>query len=215
MPLDKPCEPRAGPPDWVGLAGALATVGLHFILQADGPNLVFIVGVCLFWGAFVVFRAARDPSVFQTWGFRADNLAAASAAPAALFVFIASAFAIYAIQRDHLRVPPHLPLLFLLYPVYGVMQQFLVLGVVVGSLERLPLVRSRRWVLTVPMAALFGLIHAPDLRLVAATFALEVVIIPLYLRHRNLWPLGVLHGWLGGLFYLWVLNRDLLAENFS
>ena len=48
--------------------------------------------------------------------------------------------------------------------------------------------------------------------LVVATFVLELVIVPLYLWQRNLWPLGVLHGWLGGLFYLWVENRDLWVE---
>ena len=57
-------------------------------------------------------------------------------------------------------------------------------------------------------ALVFGLLHAIDWRLVLATFLLELVIVPLYLRHRNLWPLGLLHGWLGGLFYLWVLKAN-------
>ena len=48
-----------------------------------------------------------------------------------------------------------------------------------------------------------------------ATFVLELLIVPLYLWQRNLWPLGVLHGWLGGLFYLWVENRDLWVERFG
>jgi len=41
------------------------------------------------------------------------------------------------------------------------------------------------------------------------------LIIPLYFRYRNLWPLGVLHGWLGAFFYLWVLGRDMWVENFG
>jgi hypothetical protein len=41
----------------------------------------------------------------------------------------------------------------------------------------------------------FGLIHAFNLRLVVATFLLELAIVPLFLLYRNLWPLGLLHGW--------------------
>ena len=48
--------------------------------------------------------------------------------------------------------------------------------------------------------------------MVPATFLLELLVIPLYLWQRNLWPLGLLHGWLAAMFYLWVLDRDLWAE---
>jgi hypothetical protein len=48
-----------------------------------------------------------------------------------------------------------------------------------------------------------------------ATFGLGLVYIPLYLRYRNLWPLGFYHGWLGTLFYLWVLGRDPWVETFG
>ena len=48
-----------------------------------------------------------------------------------------------------------------------------------------------------------------------ATAALEMAVIPLYWRFCNLWPLGVLHGWLGALFYLWVLNTDMWELTFA
>jgi membrane protease YdiL (CAAX protease family) len=61
-------------------------------------------------------------------------------------------------------------------------------------------------------ALLFGLAHWPDGVLMATTFLLGVVFIPMYLRWRNLWPLGVYHGWLGALMYFWILQRDPVAE---
>ena len=64
-------------------------------------------------------------------------------------------------------------------------------------------------------SAIFALVHVYDWRLAAATFGLELAVIPLYLRNRNLWPLGILQGWLGALFYLWVLNIDVWAETFG
>ena len=91
----------------------------------------------------------------------------------------------------------------------------LALGIVVNNLERIDGLGRRPALVALTAAVIFGAVHADDLRLAAGTFAIELVLVPLYLRDRNLWPLGVLHGWVGGLFYLWVLNRDLWAENFG
>jgi hypothetical protein len=202
-------------PDWFALAGVGVTIVLHFVLQARGPNPYFMAGACLFWAGFVIVRARQCPGVIRTWGFRADNLARASVLPAALFVAIAIGFAVYAHFQGHLRFPLHQLGLFLLYPVWGIIQQFLALGIVVNNLEQIDSLGRRPSLLALIAAVIFGAVHADDLHLAAGTFAIELVIVPLYLRYRNVWPLGVLHGWAGGLFYLWVLNRDLWAENFG
>lgn len=68
---------------------------------------------------------------------------------------------------------------------------------------------------TVTAALLFGAVHLPDLRLAAATCLLGAVFTLIYLRWRNLWPLGLYHGWLGVFFYYWVLRRDPWAEMFG
>jgi hypothetical protein len=202
-------------PDWIALAGVAVTIALHFVLQSGGPNPWFIGGACLFWAGFVAIRARQQPGAFRAWGFRADNLARASLLPALLFAVIAAGFAAYGLWRGHFRFPLHALPLFLLYPVWGVIQQFLALGIVVTNLERIDALRGRPALIVLIGALIFGAVHADDPRLAAGTFALELVVIPLYLRDRNLWPLGMLHGWVGGLFYLWVLNRDLWAENFG
>jgi hypothetical protein len=202
-------------PDWLALAGVGVTIALHFLLQAHGPSPYFIAGACLFWAAFVIVRARQRPGILRAWGFRADNLARASVLPALLFVVIAAGFAGYAHVQGYLRFPLHQLGLFLLYPVWGVIQQFLALGIVVNNLEPIDGLEQRPALVALIAAVIFGAVHADDLHLAAATFALELVLVPLYRRDRNLWPLGVLHGWAGGLFYLWVLNRDLWAENFG
>ena len=78
--------------------------------------------------------------------------------------------------------------------MWGLVQQFLVLAVVASNLERLDGLRGRPALLVLVVSAGFGLVHALNFRLVAATFLLELLIVPLYLKHRNLWPLAVLHG---------------------
>jgi len=157
-------------------------------------------------------RALQKRSVFRQWGFRTDNLLRAAALSAILFTFAAAGLAGYAGFQGTLRFPPHMLLLLLLYPLWGIIQQFLALGIVIGNLERFPGLGRRKSLLVLLGAILFGLIHFYDIRLLVGTFLLELATIPLFLKYRNVWPLGVLHGWLGGLFYLWVLNRDLWAD---
>ncbi len=207
--------PSPSRPDWFALGGVILTIALHLVLQTGGPNPYFIAGACLFWAGFVAVRVRRQPGALRAWGFRSDNLAVSSRLPALLFVLTAAAFAGYALWRGHFRFPLHALPLFLLYPVWGLVQQFLALGIVVNNLERIGALAARPVLLALIAAAVFGAVHADDLKLAAGTFALELVLVPLYRRDRNLWPLGVLHGWVGGLFYLWVLNRDLWAENFG
>jgi hypothetical protein len=208
-------DPAPRSPDWTALSGAAATAGLHLIMQAQGPSPLLIVGACLFWSCFVFFRTWQDRAALRRWGFRADNLHQAAVFPALIFVVTAIGFAWYAHRQGTLGFSAHLLLILLIYPAWGLVQEFLVLAVVVGNLELMPSLRRRRGLLVLLVAAVFGLIHGLDLRVVSGSFFLELTCIPLYFKYRNLWPLGVLHGWLGALFYFWIEGRDMWVENFQ
>ena len=96
--------------------------------------------------------------------------------------------------------------------VHGVLRRRDTLSAVLKPHVNRPLNRVESGALTLlwlGASVLFGLAHIYDWRLVAGTIGLELVVILLYWRYRNLWPLGVLHGWMGALFYLWVLNVDM------
>lgn len=207
--------PGLGKPDVVALGAAAGTAVAHLVTVGTPFHAWFIIGVCLFWIGFVVFRWRQDPTILRTWGFRSDNLRQASVVPGVFFVGSATVLAAYALWAGQFTLPPHLVVLFLLYPIWGVIQQFLVLGVVVGNLEKLPVLGSRPLLLVALGATIFGLVHAPQWMLVAGTTGLALLYVPLYLRHRNLWPLGVVHGWVGSLFYLWALGQDPWITTFG
>jgi hypothetical protein len=107
-----------------------------------------------------------------------------------------------------------LPLL-LLYPIWGLIQQFLIQALVVGNLSRSSGALASGWVVTAISAVLFGMVHLPEMRLTIATLLLGLAFTPIYLKWRNLWPLGIYHGWLGVFFYFWILRRDPWLEVFG
>lgn len=111
--------------------------------------------------------------------------------------------------RGTLVLDAHLLPLLVLYPLWGLVQQVLVLGLLVHNALALGAPRPAAVALA---AAGFAAVHAPDWTLCAATALLGLINAVLFFRYRNVWPLALLHGWLGALFYRWVLARDVWAE---
>jgi hypothetical protein len=191
------------------IAGVLVAAAAHFVLTmlvgVQGLDIVPIALGCL---AYAIWRG-RDEPARVAWGFRREGLRACSRDSAWLMIVGTFVCAALGWWRGTLAVDLHLVFPLVLYPVWGLTQQFLVLGLFAHNLDALGLRRPLVLVLT---ALGFGAVHVPDWPLCAATAVLGSVVACLFFRHRNLWPLGVAHGVLGALFYRWVLGRDVWAE---
>ena len=57
-------------------------------------------------------------------------------------------------------------------------------------------------------ALVFAGVHYPDRWLILGTFVLALFYGYIYLRMRNVYVMGIMHGWLGALFYYTVVDRD-------
>ena len=191
-----------------------ATGILHLVCKPLGLQGAYIVVAAGFWIGFVAITAVRRPEVARDWGFRWDNAGPAFRASAAVFVPVMALMAAIAWRRQELVLSRSLPLMLVLYPAWGLVQQFLVQGLLVRNLARGPLRDRERW-LVAAGGVLFALVHVGNAVMVVATAAVGAAFVALYLRFRNLWPLGLFHGWLATLFYLWFLQRDKLTEVFG
>ncbi|MBL8896250.1 MAG: hypothetical protein JNM84_01420 [Planctomycetes bacterium] len=214
MANDLDPSPRSGP-DVLALAAAGITAAGHFVSTALGWPGPFVVGACAFWLVFLGDRVRRDRRWLAAWGLRKRGLLAATRFPLGLTAVALASFALYAASRGALHFPPHALFCLVLYPLWGLIQQVLILGVVVGNLEPLECFRRRRVLLVLVGALVFGAVHLPALLLTVGTTLLALLYVPHFLRHRNVWPLGVAHGWIGTGFYLWVLGRDPWLELFG
>jgi membrane protease YdiL (CAAX protease family) len=103
----------------------------------------------------------------------------------------------------------------LIYPLWGIVQQFLVIGLVAGNLQHVKAGKLPAFVIIGITALLFGFVHYPDRWLMLGTFVMSLVYGFIFLQERNLFVLGLIHGWLGGLFYYTVVDRDPFMEVFG
>jgi hypothetical protein len=191
----------------------MAAVGLtgvgHLAFSAEDASVYFIPLAIGGWGGYVGYRAATEPAFLRRAGFTRDGLHPAFREVSWLAAGSLAAMAGIGAAQGTLRIDADVLPLLALYPAWGLTQQFLVQGLVTRHLAD---AGAPPAAIVPTTALLFGAVHVPNWRLTAATTALGGAYAGLYLRHRNLWPLGLYHGWLGAFFYRWVLDRNPWAE---
>jgi len=195
------------------LAAILAT-GLLFLVFENilHLKLEFLVPCALLWTAYVGRRLLRERGLASRWGLRVDNLA--SAAPPLLAFFglgVVSLAGWHAVAGGP-GIPRDAWILFLLYPIWAFLQQFVLQALVASNLEHLGWPRPG---VVAASAALFGIAHLPDWPLALLCAGAGLAWTPLYLRRRHLPLLALTHAWLGALAFFWVLQRSPWGEFFA
>jgi len=190
--------------------GAVVLTGVgHLAASEAGVSNLYVPVVVVGWGGYLGARAATEPGFLAGLGLTGADLGRSARDTALLSAGAALAMGVYGAANGSLRVDPSFVPLLVLYPAWGLTQQILVQGFVTRHLDAAGLPALA----VVPLsAATFGSVHLPNLPLAAATTVLGGAFAGLYLRNRTVWPLGVAHGALGTLFYVWVLDRDPWAE---
>jgi membrane protease YdiL (CAAX protease family) len=100
----------------------------------------------------------------------------------------------------------HFAVAAVLYPVWGLLQQYIFQFYLLGRLLQLVALRF-----AIPIAACaFAAVHFPRWPVMLATVVAGAVWSLCYYRSRRLLPLAVAHGLLGAALHYWVLDHDLL-----
>jgi uncharacterized protein len=195
--------------DAIELGAALLTAAIHMLpLEHFYPEVVEIVVLAGGWLGYLVYLAVRERPRLQAMGFARSQLAGSVVASGAVLVIASLAMAGWGAALGTLRVHWHMLVLAALYPLWGLVQQWLILGVLARQLaSRIAPV----WTV-LATALVFGALHLPQVSLAIATLVLGLALTPIYLRWRNLWPLGFVHGWLAIPMYFWVLGIDPWAK---
>ena len=191
--------------------------GLGKFLFMDVLNwrLPFILTACLFWIGYVFFRQKKNKAILSYWGFTKENfsktfyeLLPISIHVSILFYFLGNYLGTNILSW---RILPIL----LIYPIWGIIQQFIIVGLIARNLKGLEKVKVPEVAIVLITAIVFAIVHYPYGVLMVGTFFLAIVYTLLYLRGRNLLVLGIYHGWIGAIFFYTILARDPWVEVFG
>lgn len=189
---------------------AVVVTGLGQLLLAAwlGLHMPFIVAVCLLWLLYVLLRARRNPAVQSRWGFSRSGVAESIRLSAGPFVGGAAFCVLFGLLAGTADLNLHIVPVLALYPLWGLVQQFLIVALLAGNLVAIGRGRIPNAAAIVIAAVLFAAVHAPNLPLVAATFVMGMITTFVYLKSGNIWFAGPFHGWIASLFYYFVLGDD-------
>jgi hypothetical protein len=198
-----------GSPREVAAVGATGTA--HLVLTTWlNKQMVFTIGAILFWIGFVGVRVHRDRSVLRRWGFTGQGFWRSVVMLLPFGVAAVVATLGYGLLAGTLIFSWRFFLLLALYPAWGLVQQFLVVGLLAGNLRkdgRLP-----DGVIIPVIAVLFAAIHLPSIPLVIVAGVTVAITTSVYFKTGNLYALGLFHGWIAGLAYFFVLGHDPLDD---
>jgi uncharacterized protein len=178
-------------------------------------RFLFISVSIMGWTAYVIYQSRRVPGMLAYWGFRLDNFKKVTLRILPFGMVSMITFFAIGYLRGTINISWHIIPILVLYPVWGTIQQFLVIALVAGNLQHLKENTLSEWVILVFTAMLFGLVHYPYHWLMLGTFILALLYGFIYCRERNVYVMGLFHGWLGGLFFYTVVGRDPFAEVFG
>jgi len=198
---------------WIAILAVGITGLMKFILM-DWLDMraLYIGAACLFWFFFITKRYRENTYILRDWGFQKNHfkqtflflLPFAGAAVAAI-IWYGIAF-----RANFLNW--HLIPVLMLYPAWGMIQQFMMIGIIAGNLKKMSTLNLKESHIVLITSLLFALIHSPSLPLMAFAFFMEILFTSVFFRWRNLWPLGLYHGWVSSLFLFFVMGRDLWKE---
>jgi hypothetical protein len=196
---------------------ALLLSGLLKFILMDRLNMrmFYISGISLFWFSYILYRYSTDRSILKAWGISTENFRKSIILLLPLISISILACLIYGILADTLILSWHILPVLILYPVWGTFQQFLMLSLIGLNIKQISNNKLNRFTITGITAVIFSLIHYPSFLLMIFTFFMEILFVPVFMKWRNLWALGLAHGIIGSFLLYYVLERDLWSELFN
>nr|WP_321225235.1 CPBP family intramembrane glutamic endopeptidase [uncultured Psychroserpens sp.] len=195
-------------------AVALTGVGKFVFMDYLNWRLPFVIIAILSWSLYVRYRYKKDNQILKDWGFRHDNFTSVLKLVLPFAIISIVSFLVIGYVQDTLNPTWHIIPLLITYPIWGTVQQFLTIGLVAGNLSTLKTIKLKKEIVILITATLFSLVHYPSIWLLIGTFILALFYGYIYLKSKNLYVLGLFHGWLGALFYYTVVNQDPFADVF-
>lgn len=187
--------------------GALAVYAFlpSKLKRSLGVNIAILAPLAV----LIIWSQLTSGYTWPQMGIRTDGWTT-GALPVALFAANAAMLLVgIAVAKKRFTLNRNMLFAALVYPLWGIAQQFLILSFINVRLMDL------HWpgvLIALVSAVAYMLLHYPDRWLMPATVVLGFAFSLLFQLEPNLIALGITHAWLGILYYYWIMGKDPIAE---
>ncbi len=196
------------------LAVVLTAAGKFIFMDFLNWRFPYVATAVVGWTIYILYRKRKTTGILKHWGFRTDNFKKALYNVLPFGIFSVVVFIMIGIWQGSLNITWHILPILITYPLWGVIQQFLLIALVTGNLRDGRFAMLQNWQIILGAATLFSLVHYPSLWLMLGTFLLALFYGFIYLKERNVYVLGLFHGWLGAIFYYTVVGTVPFEDAF-
>ena len=196
------------------LAVTLTAGGKFLFMDYLDLRLPYVIAAVIGWSLYIIVRSRQQKGLLSYWGFRKDNFLKTVNLLWPFTLASVLVFLIIGAYQGTLNPSWHILPILITYPLWGIIQQFLIIGLISGNLHELERPDLNKYVVIVFSAIIFSIVHFPSFWLMTGTFLLALFYGLIYLRIRNIYALGIFHGWLGAIFYYTVVGTDPFEEAF-
>lgn len=193
----------------------LTAIGKFVFMDYLNWRFAFVTVAIISWSIYIIHSDRTRTGIIKYWGFRTDNFKSVIRKVLPFGVLSVIVFFAVGLYQNTINISWHIIPILIMYPIWGIIQQFLLIALTAGNMQDLKGQHLNKWIIILFSALLFASVHYPFVWLIIGTFILAVFYGFIYLSERNIYVLGLFHGWLGGLFYYTVLGRDPFLEMFS
>ena len=193
----------------------LTAIGKFVFMDYLNWRFVFVAAAIISWSIYIIYCQRTGTGIITYWGFRTDNFNSVIRKVLPFGVLSVIVFFAIGLYQGTINITWHIIPILILYPIWGIIQQFLLIALTAGNMQDIKEQNLNKWVIILFSALLFASVHYPFVWLIIVTFILAIFYGYIYLSERNIYVLGLFHGWLGGLFYYTVLDRDPFLEMFG
>jgi uncharacterized protein len=190
------------------LIAIISAGGLHVVAEVAVSTFaarLFNVGMAIGSLIYIIWRASRARYVLRVWGMQLTNFWPALKLQLAFGIPAMAFLVAYGIYSDSFPPPHTFWLAVILYPVWGIAQQFALQNLLARNLQIFVRPHPIRALLA---AGLFALAHVPLMPIVMLTLVGGFFLTWIYTRRPNLWAVGSVHGVLGAMAFYFVLGKD-------
>lgn len=197
------------------IAVILTGVGKFIFMDILSLKLSYISVAILFWASYIFYRRKHQPEIIEYWGLNTKQFKQTFIQLLPFAIVLTLGFIYIGNLQGTSLLSIHILPILILYPIWGIIQQFIMIGILAKNLKDIDSFKLPIPVVIGITAIVFSIVHYPFNYLIVSTFFMAIVYTYLYFKGKNLIVLGIYHGWLGAFFFYTLLSRDPYIEVFN